>query len=248
MNLRKRQNISLLNDATKLNDFVEKPNFISSKIFNTNLVAVHNMKLKLYMNQPIYVGFSILDLSKYHMNNFHYEFIKNKYGRDAKLLFTDTDSLCYDITTEDFYQDMFDNKDQFDLSDMKLEQFKDSENKEVVGKFKDETQVVPTCEFIGLRSKMYSIKLDDQSEKKTAKGIVRNVIKNHLKHENYKQILDGVERMTSNMKMIRSFDHTIYTVKVTKILLSAYDDKRFIKDDGISSYAYWHFRIDEHGK
>ena len=87
---------------------------------------------------------------------------------------------------------------------MKLEQFEDLENKKVVGKFKDETQGLPICEFIGLRSKMYSIELDDQSEKKTAKGIVRNVIKNHLKHGNYKQILDSGERMTSNMKMIRS--------------------------------------------
>ena len=210
MNLRKRQNISLINDANKLNDLVKKPNFISSKIFNENLVAVHNIEQKLYMNQPIYVGFSILDLSKYHMYNFHYGFVKNRYGSDAKLLFTDTDSLCYEITPEDFYRDMYANKEQFDLSDMKIEKFQDSENKKVVGKFKDETQGIPIYEFIGLRSKMYSIKLDDRSQKKTAKGIVRNVIKNHLKHAQYKHILDTGERMTSSMEMIRSFDHNIY--------------------------------------
>ena len=85
LNLRKQENISLINDATKLNDCVKKPDFISSKIFNENLVAVHKIKQKLYMNQPIYVGFSILDLSKYHMYNFHYGFVKNKYGSDAKL-------------------------------------------------------------------------------------------------------------------------------------------------------------------
>ena len=102
INLRKRQNISLINDATKLNDCVKKPDFISSKIFNENLVAVHSIKQKLYMNQPIYVGFSILDLSKYHMYNFHYGFVKNRYGSDSKLLFTDTDSFGYEITTEDF--------------------------------------------------------------------------------------------------------------------------------------------------
>ena len=221
MNLRKRQNISLINDATKLNDLVKKPNFVSSKIFNENLVAVHTIKEKLCLNQPIYVGFSILDLSKYHMCNFHYGFVKNKYGSDAKLLFTDTDFLCYEITTDDFYRDMFDNKEQFDLSDIKLEQFKNSENKKVVGKFKDETQGIPICKFIGLRSEMYSIKLDDDSEKKTAKGIVRNVIKKHLKHENYKQILDSGGRMNSSMKMIRSFDHDIYTVNVIKVSLSA---------------------------
>ena len=140
---------------------------------------------------------------------------------------------------------MSDNKEQFDLSDIKLEQFKNSENRKVVGKFKDETQGIPICEFIGLRSKMYSIKLDDDSEKKTAKGIVRNVIKKHLKHENYKQILDSGGRMNSSMKMIRSFDHDIYTVNVIKVSLSAYDDKRYILDDGVTSHAYGHFRIDE---
>ena len=71
--------------------------------------------------------------------------------------------------------------------------------------------------------------------------MVRNVIKNHSKHARYKQILVTGERMKSSMKMIRSFDHDIYTVNVTKVSLSAYDDKRFIQDDGISSYAYCHY-------
>ena len=128
---------------------------------------------------------------------------------------------------------------------MKLEHFKDLENKKVVGEFKDETHGILICEFVDLKSKMYSMKLDNESEKKTAKGIVRNVIMKHLKHENYKQILDSGERMTSNMKMIRSFDHNIYTTIFNYFLLN---DKRFIREDGISSYAYGHFRIDEHDK
>ena len=214
MNLRKRQNISLITDVRKFNDCVRKPDFISSKIFNENLVAVHKIKQKLYMNQPIYVGFLILDLSKYHMYNFHYGFMKKNYGSDAKLLFIDTDSLCYEIETKDFYKDMFESKEHCDLSDMKLEQFRDSENRKVVGKFKDETQGILICEFIGLRSKMYSIKLNDDTEKKTAKGIVKNVIKKHLKHEHYKRILETGDIMNSSMKMIRSYDHQIYTVNV----------------------------------
>ena len=88
---------------------------------------------------------------------------------------------------------------------------------------------------------MYSITLDDDSEKKTAKGIVRNVIKNHLKHAQYEHILDTGERTTSSLKMIHSFDQEIYYVNVTKISLSAYDDKSVIQDDGISSYAYLHY-------
>ena len=78
MNLRKSQNISLMNDTTKLNDCVDKPDFINSKIYNGNFVVVHNLKQKLYMNQPIYVGFSILDLSNYHMCSFHYGIMRKQ--------------------------------------------------------------------------------------------------------------------------------------------------------------------------
>ena len=87
---------------------------------------------------------------------FNTEVIKNKYGNNAELLFTDMDSLCYEIKTEDFYQDMYDNKELFDLIDMPKE-FHDNTNKKVLGKFKDETLGIPIIEFIGLRSKMYSI-------------------------------------------------------------------------------------------
>ena len=107
--------------------------------------------------------------------------IKKIYELNALLLYTDIDSLCYEITTEDFYQDRFDNKELFDLSDMKLERFKDSENKKVVGKFKNETQGVPLCEFIGLRSKTYSIKIDDESEKKTGKRYCSKCYKESFK-------------------------------------------------------------------
>ena len=83
------------------------------------------------------------------------------------------------------------------------------------------------------------------ARKKQQKVLYGIVIKNNLKHENYKRILETGGRMNSNMKMIRSIDHSIYTVNVTKVSLSAYDDKRYILDDGVSSYAYGHFLINE---
>ena len=220
---------------------MKKPGYTSSKIFNENLMAVHNVKKKLVLNKPIYVGFCILDLSKWLMYDFHYGYIKNKYGDNAQLLFTDTDSLCYEVQTEDIYQDMYDNKEYFDLSDMKIKKFKDGKNKKVIGKFKDETAGVLIREFIGLRSKMYSIKLDNEVEKRTAKGIVKNVIEKELKHEIYKNILKTGDKMYSEMKVIRSEKHEIYTMNLRKVSLSAYDDKRYIKDDGVSSYAYGHY-------
>ena len=90
---------------------------------------------------------------------------------------------------------------------------------------------------------MYSIKLDDgEEEEKKAKGIVTSVIKKDLKHEMYKKILTTSGKMYSRMKVIRSQKHRVYTMDINKISLSAYDDKRFLLEDGISSYAYGHFK------
>ena len=116
------------------------------------------------------------------MYDFHYGFIKPKHGTNAQFLFTDTDSLCYEIKCEDFYQEMYDNKDFFDLSDMPGK-FRDNTNKKVLGKFRNETAGILIKEFIGLRSKMYSILIDNGEEKKTVKGISRSVIENEQKHE-----------------------------------------------------------------
>ena len=90
---------------------------------------------------------------------------------------------------------------------------------------------------------MYSIKLDDGKETKTAKGIKKYVIKKDLKHENYNEILTSGKNIYSTMKMIRSSKHQLYTMEMNKVSLSAYDDKRYILDNGISSYAYGHYRI-----
>ena len=220
-NVRQRQNIKLITDETKLNKYVKKPGYISSKIFNENLMAVHNVKEKLVLDKPIYVGFCILDLSKWLMYDFHYGYMKKNYDKNAQLLFTDTDSLCYEVETEDIYQDMYENRELFDLSDMKLDEFKDGTNKKVIGKFKDETEGVPIREFIGLRSKMYSIELDNEEDKRTAKGIVKNVIKKELKHEIYKNVLETSGKMYSDMKVIKSEKHEIYTMKLHKVSLSA---------------------------
>ena len=88
---------------------------------------------------------------------------------------------------------------------------------------------------------MYSIKLDNEVEKRTAKGIVKNVIQKELKHEIYKNVLETSGKMYSDMKVIKSEKHEIYTMKLHKVSLSAYDDKRYIRKNGVSSYAYGHY-------
>ena len=101
-NIRNRVNVKLVNAGEQFKKLTSKPNYDSRKIFNENLISVHMKKTSLTMNKPIYLGMSILDLSKNVMYDFHYRYIKPKYGNRAKLLFTDTDSLLYEIETEDF--------------------------------------------------------------------------------------------------------------------------------------------------
>ena len=122
-NVRNRQNIKLVTDIKMFNKYVSKPTFIGGKIFNKNLVALHNIQEKIKLNKPIYVGFSILDISKTLMYDFHYGYIKKTYGINSRLLLTDTDSLIYEIKTKDIYKDMYKNKEHFDLSDITNQKF-----------------------------------------------------------------------------------------------------------------------------
>ena len=116
-NDRKRVNVTLVTDKKILDKLTSIPTYVSSKIFNEDLMAVHKIKETLTLNRPVYVGMCILDLSKTLIYNFHYNHIKNRYGDRAKLMFTDTDSLTYEIETDDVYQDFWNDKDKFDNSD-----------------------------------------------------------------------------------------------------------------------------------
>ena len=94
-------------DQKKLSKLVSKPTYVNrSKIFNEDLVAVHKIRETLTLDSPAYVAMCILDLSKRLMYDFHYNYIKKRYNNKAKLLFTDTDSLCYEIETEDIYKEL----------------------------------------------------------------------------------------------------------------------------------------------
>ena len=105
-NSRNRVGIQLIHREQRLLKVTAKPGFWSFKIINEDLASMELKKQNLVLNRPTYVAFSILELSKVLMYDFHYNHIKCRYGRKAELLFTDTDSLCYNIFTEDLYNDM----------------------------------------------------------------------------------------------------------------------------------------------
>ena len=244
-NLRKRVDVRLVTDEKKLDKLTSKPTYVSSKIINENLMAVHKVKETLTLNRLAYVGMCILDLSKMLMYDFHYNYIKKKYGNRARLLFTDTDSLTYETEAKDVYKDFWNDKYMFDNSDYpENSPYYCNANKKVIGKFKDEACGVPIVEFIGLKSKMYSYIKSDEKGGKTAKGIKKNVIKNNIKHEDYKNVLLNNEQLHHKIKTIRSQKHQLGSYEVNKVSLSCFDDKRCIHDNGISSYACGHYKIE----
>ena len=243
-NIRKRVDVRLVTDSKKLIKLASKPTYVSSKIFNENLVAVHKINKTLTLNRPAYVGMCILDLSKTSMYDFHYNYIKKKYGDKARLLFTDTDSLTYEIEAKDVYQDFWNDKDKFDNSDYpESSPYFNKSNKKVIGKFKDEAAGVPIYEFVGLRSKMYSYMKNNEKGGKTAKGIKKNIIKNNITHENYRRVLFNNKQMHHTMKTIRSSNHQLGSYEINKVSLSCFDDKRYILENGVTSHAYGHYAI-----
>ena len=186
------------------------------------------------LNKPIYVGFTVLELSKWMMYDFHYNFIKKNFN--AELLFTDTDSLTYEIKSENVYEEFFKWKDLFDFSNYsKVSKFYDDANKKVIGKMKDEYGGVFIDQFVGLKSKMYSIRKIDGNESSTAKGV--NIA---TEFNEFKIVLFNKKIIRHKMKRIQAKKHKIGTYEIDKISLSCFDDKRFVLDDGVHTLAYFH--------
>ena len=269
-NIRNRQNIKLVNNRDKAKKYAAKPNFKHLNIFCEDLIAVHMNITSIMFNKPVYLGLCILDLSKTVMYDFHYNYIKPKYGSKVNLLYTDTDSLMYEIETEDFYGDISgDVKDRFDTSN-----YKDGHpsaiptgcNKKVLGMFKDETGGKIIEKFVGLRAKLYSFKIfkDEKIEDlitKKCKGVKKGTVEKSIKHNDYEQCLftDVKVALNSNtaiqqplfteekqlrsMNVIRSYKHEVYTEAVNKVALSPDVDKRYILENKIDTYAWGHHKI-----
>ena len=164
-NLRKRINARLVNNKKDFLKYTGRPTYVTHKLFDRDFAAIHEIKPVLMLNKPIYVGFTVLDLSKWMMYDFHYNFIKKNFN--AELLLPDKDSLTYEIKSGNVFEEFFKWKELFDFTNYsKDSKLYDDTNKKVIGKMKDEYGGVIIDQFIGLKSKMYSIKKIDGSESK----------------------------------------------------------------------------------
>jgi hypothetical protein len=194
------------------------------------------------LDKPVFIGMAILELSKLLMLEFYYDYFKVKYP-DCRLLYTDTDSMIIDVPTEDFYEDMKTELHMYDTSDYpKDHPLYSTVNKKVPGKFKDELNGVPIFEYIGLRSKMYSI-LHEKGSQSKAKGIQKAAIKNkEIRHDHYKQVLDREVMPDYPNKSIRSNKHNLEVVSTHKKSLAVGDTKRVFHTKE-KAYAPGHYKL-----
>ena len=247
-NPEKRTKVKLCRTKGELEKKVGHYSFKRSKIINKNLVGVEMRNTVVKMNKPFYVGNAVLELSKFHMYNFHYNVMKPVFNDRIHLLYTDTDSLMYEIQSENPYQELKDGDKLgwFDFSNYpKDHPLFDDRNKRVPGLFKDECNVRYIKEFVGLRSKMYSLSVEGE-DVKVAKGVKKSVINNELRFSNYLDCLLGEDSIEHSFKCIRSTKHSVHTLDMRKKTLSGFDDKRFLLNaiDSVP-YGYKYFKCEK---
>jgi hypothetical protein len=242
-NVRMHMEAKIINTTEKKDKMIKNPRLKNWTIWDENYGLFELNKKVVKLNKPIQVGIAVLEISKTLMYDFHYNYFLKKYGAsNVKLLFTDTDSLCYEVRTEDFFDDMIEDSHLYDLSDFpKDHKCYNTTNKKVIGKFKLETLDDVATEFVGLKSKMYSL-LTLNTEKKTLKGMAKCVKENIIKHANYLEVLMNGKVQRESQNTIRSFNHDVYSINMKKISLSAVNDKKYLIDN-IRGYSYGHYAI-----
>ena len=192
------------------------------------------------MNKLIYLGLSILDISKILMYEFWYNYMKPKYGDRVKLCYMDMDSFIMSIKTNDFYKDIAnDVEKRFATSNYECNRpLPTGKNKKVIGLMKDELGGKIITEFVTLRPKTFSYLTDDGKEDKKAKGTKKCVIKRMIKFDDYKKCLLKAKVLLKSQQRFISKKQDVYTEDINKIALSNDDDKRTVSSDKITSYPY----------
>ena len=192
------------------------------------------------MNKPIYLGLSILEISKTLMYEFWYDYMKPKYNNDVKLCYMDTDSFIINIKANYFYKDTSnDVENRLDTSNYEVNRpLPTGKNKKIIGLMKDELDGKIITEFVTLRLKTYSFLTDDGKEDKKAKGTKKCIIKKKIKFNDYKKCLFNDELILKSQQRFTSKKHNVCTENINKIALSNNDDKRIVSSNKISSYSY----------
>ena len=229
-NVRKDRDIKLVTTDKRRNQLVSEPNYHTTNYFSEKMMAIEmkKTKTKSKMSKSIYLGMSILDISKTLMYEFWYDYIKPKYQEKAKLCYINTDSFIIHIKTEDFYADIFVDVEQW----LEISNYDNNrplpivKNKKAIGLFKDELGGNIMKEFVGLKAKTYAYLMDDDTENKKAKGTKKCIIKRELIFRNYEDCLFNDKIILKSQRRLKSDCHNVYTEQIKKIALSSNDDRR----------------------
>ena len=243
-NVRKRMQFELVSNKNRLNKLIKKSTFVDRIIYGENIVGMHFQKTKIVLDRAMYVGMCILDISKLHMYNFHYNVIKPLFHTNIELCYMDTDSFIYLIKCKDVQNYLQQIAVHLDTSNYCTKNKLHSlSNQGVLGKFKDEVKGKTITRFVGLRAKMYAIEVDGESEIKKLKGITRAVLNKDVCFDDYVTCLNEGKTTYSENHLIRSVKHNVYTMCMNKRTLDSGDDKRVILADGIHTVPHGYKRL-----
>jgi hypothetical protein len=243
---RKHKDIRIALTEAQIRKWLKQPHYNTFNIIDENKVVVEMRKSSVYLNKPIYLGMTCLELSKLHMYQLYYDLFQKIYGKNLSLLFMDTDSFCFLIKTNDIFEDFKKYSDILDLSEYPEDHFSElfsDKNKKVLGMLKDEMKGSIISELVGIKSKMYSLSYEHKN-KMTGKGIQRAVLEKFFSHDDYKNCILKNDLFFAQNRRIESKDHQLRTIEQTKLVLKPFDDKRYYISN-IDSLAYGHTDIEK---
>ncbi|XP_053206959.1 uncharacterized protein LOC128391138 [Panonychus citri] len=240
---RKHSKVKVVTNGEQALKLIRQPMFEHFYILDNDLAIIKMRKFEVKLDKPIYLGFTVLELSKLRMYELHYDYFYPRYGYKLKLVYTDTDSFIYHIQTDDFYEDLKSMGPIMDFSDYPQTHFLyDPINKKKLGVLKDEMNGQVIDEVVAIKSKLYGIKYGSKT-KKTAKGTQKATVRDEICIDDYKTCLYDSILFRHDNHRLQSRHHEISGIKTNKISLSPLDYKRFIREDGISTYAFGHYKI-----
>ena len=221
-NVRKYRDIKLVTTERRRNHLVSEPNYHTT-IFAENLLAMEMKKAQILISKPVYLGLSIIDLSKTVMYEFWYDSLKPKYSENAKPCYMDTNSFIIHVKTDYIYKDIAEDVEKrFDTLNFEIDSpLPTGKNKNMIGLMKDELGGQIMKEFVGLRAKTYSYLKDNNDEDKKAKEPKNCVIKRNLQFRDYKKCLKASQ-----------IENKIYYLekKKTNVDCLKEDKKEFVKN------------------